>query len=103
MESLRRVDISELEVGTVILVDTEDGKSYKLITFEETEDFGVGNVLLSEDTDEGETDAEKVVVSKLQIGKPMAIVTAPKRENVHGAFDMKSLQTEPITAIEVYS
>ncbi len=103
MESLRRVDLSYLAPGTVILVETSDGKSYKLILFKDDKDFGIGNVMMSEDSDLDEIEADRVVISKLQVGKPIAIVTAPKNEYVRGALDMRTLQTAEVTSIEVYS
>lgn len=101
MDFLRRIDMSELEPGVVILVQTKDERNYKLIKFEDSDGFNIGNILLSEDTDTGETEAEKVVISRLQIGKPMVIVTAPKRSDL-GTFDMASSQTAEIVSIEIY-
>jgi len=103
MEAISRVDLTELEEGTVLLIDTVDHRTYKLVLDKGNDDFDIANVLLSVDDGIEETDSVYAVVSQVQVGKPMSVVDAPERKTIRGAFDMKSYETKEVVSIEVYS
>ena len=103
MESVRRVDVSELEEGAVLLIDTE-GPTYKLIIDKGKDPVGISNGLWSEiDEEEGEeSEARRVIATQLQVGKPASLVTAPLRKAEKGPLGMEKIETQPITSIEIY-
>ena len=110
MKSLRLVDLTDLEDGSLVIIDTED-KSYKIaihmgVLDEETLDFRTHLLsVIDEDIEppnDNESEPKSVIISHVKVGKSMLIVEAPTRNNNNMLELGSSSHTSKVTNIEVY-
>jgi hypothetical protein len=102
MVPVQRVDIGALQIGAVLLVDTEEAYLKLIVDY----DIGVVDgrcVHISEfDENEIEEDQGTYMISNIIVGKSIDGVVYPKQRD-DGVVEVGGmLKTAPVTAIEVY-
>ena len=102
MISLKSIDIGKLELGAVLLVDTEDEQLKMVVEYNKGPIDGRCLYISSLDKNEMEEDRGTFMVSKIVVGKPIDGILYPRRR-ADGIVELAGvLKTTPVRAIEVY-
>ena len=102
METVRRANINDLQLGAVLLVDTQT-EHFKMIIEETSGTLNGRWVLVSVfDEEENETVKGLFLISQLCINKPITGIQYPSN-NENGILEIgKGFTSTPVTLIEIY-
>jgi len=103
MKSVKHVSIDSLDIGDVLLVDTEDECLKMILERSEDDSLVLSHLAISNlDENEIETDRGHFMVSNIKVGEPIQGVTCPERRVDQTVEIGGVLTTKKVVLIEVY-